>query len=301
MTINEIIAINKQILERMAAAPTVAVAIAKQEVASATGYKATIARAKLREAETAVAEHEATVAELKAQLPTGEKSETRVWFGRQYAEYEVKREARLATVAALEAQLEAALEEAKKGAWKWAKATPGQVKEGTAVATLRNQIAAANKAVVELEDSNKSIRKVVEEYRVADEQEAEFQVWLNGGPKPEYLRRRDEAERAEFLRTCTVLKMPKRGEPYTFKFIDEEPEEEEEPTEWLAMSPEEYLKSLLPPRYFAEQKEEVVVFKPSTPGNTSRFLQRFMAAKAARKAAAATMIAPPTLVVTEVS
>ena len=299
MTINEIIALNKQILERMAAAPTVAVAIAKQEVQAAIGYKATIARAKLRDAEAAVADHEATVAELKAQLPTDEKSETRVWFGRQYAEYEAKREAHLVTVGALEAQLEAALEEAKKGAWKWAKATPGQIKEGVAVMTLRTQIVAAKKAIEVLDEANKSIKKVVEEYRVQDAQDAEFQIWLNGGAKPEYLRRRDEAERAEFLRTCTVLKLPKRGEPYTFKFATEEEEPVEEPEEWVTMSMEDYVKTLMP-SFEAKKKEEEVVFKPSTRGGKGAFITRFMAARAARKAAIAAAAAP-VLTVSEVS
>ena len=278
MTINEIIAISKQILEKAAAAPVAAVLAAKKEVAEASGYKATIARAKLRTAEAAVAEHEATLAMLKAQLPT---DETRVWFGQHYAEYDAKREAYLATVAALEVQLIEETAVAKKGAWKFARGA--QLKEGSGVTSLRTKIAEVAKAIAALDGDNKTIKKIVDEYRVSDAQEAEFQLWLAGGPKPAYLRQRDEAERAEFLRDCTVLKLPTRGAPYTFTLPVEEPEEEEmgEPVEWVTMSAEDYLKSLIPPRHL---QEEVVVFKPSTPGRTSRLAARLMAAKAARKA-----------------
>jgi hypothetical protein len=299
MTITEIVAISKHILE-LGAAPFAAVAIAKQEVASATGYKATIARSKLREAEAAVAEHEATVTALKAQLPTDEASEMQLWFGQQYAEYEVKREAHRTTIGALEDQLAAELQEAKKGAWKWAKATPSQIKEGVAVMTLRAQIAATKKVIEELDEAHTSIKKGIAEYRVADEQDAEFQIWLDGGAKPEYLRRRDEAERAEFLRDCTVLKLPKRGEPYTFKFAAAE-DSAAASEEWIAMTMEDYIKTLMlsfEAKPAAKEEDEVVVFKPYTRSGKGASITPFMAARAARKAARQ---ATPTLVVTEVS
>jgi len=290
MTINEIIAIHKQILERMVAAPTAEVAAAKKEVAEATGYKASIARSKLRDAEAAVAEHEATVAALKTQLPTDEMSETRVWFAQRFVEYDTKRETRLTAIAALEVQLDAALEEAKKGEWKWAKAAASQIKEGSFVTTLRSQIAEAKKALTDFDATNIIVKRVIERYHALDAQEAEFKAWIDGGPKPEYLRRRDAAEREKFLRECTVLKLPKRGEPYTFNLSVRQPEVEE-PSHWVDMTIEDYLTSLMPVAEIKE--EEVVTFAPSTPGRTALFVARFKAARKLRQ--------NPTLRISEIS
>lgn len=191
--------------------------------------------------------------------------ETKVWFCRYYAEYELAREARLATIADLEVKLAAAQEEAKKGAWKRAKMTP------IGVSALQTQIAAENAAITALDAANKGIIKTIAEYRAKDVRDAEFVVWLAGGPQPEYLRIRDEMEREELHKGCVSLKLS-RGEPFTFTV----PSVEEEPSDWVTMTAEQYLDTLMPPP--VEITEEV--FVPSVCGNTPGWITRIVAARA---------------------
>lgn len=298
MTINEIIAIQKEIVGMGPKRVTLAAAVtaAGLEAAVVTGYKSTIARAKLREAEAAVVEHDAAVADMEKQLPADQ--ETMVWFARRFAEYQIKREALEALCADQETQLVAALEEAKKGAWKFTRGG-GPARESSIVTAVRGRIAEVQQRIAALDTDIKGIKKIIDDRRAADVEEAEFANWIAGGPKPEYLRIRDEAEREQFHRECTVLKLPKRGEPYTFRMPVHPDAEEEVVEEWNPMSLDEYIKSLTP-TFQEEEKEEIIVFRPSTRGITPAWIKRFTAARAAKKAAAAAL-ASPQLVITEVA
>ena len=273
MNTNEIIALQKEIaaLEHKKTAAVAEVTVAEVELKAAAGYKSSIARSKVRDAENVVADHDAAIAALREQLST---DKTQVWFCRYYAEYELTRDARLATIADLEVKLAAAQEEAKKGAWKRAKVTSGQPTTG--VSALQTQIAAENAAITALEATNKGIIKTIADYRTKDVRDAEFAIWLAGGPQPEYLRIRDEFEREELLRGCVSLKLS-RGEPCTFIVPSVQ---EEEPSEWVPMTAEQYLHTLMPPPM--EIKEEV--FVPSTCGNTPGWITRIVAARAKKVA-----------------
>jgi hypothetical protein len=294
MTTANIIAIQKEIIAMGDKKTTLLAAAdaAEKEIKTAAGYKIAIAKAKLRDAETAITEHDAAAAALEKQLP---QEETKVWFCRQYAAYELKRDARLATITVLEVKLAEAQEEAKKGAWKWVKA--GQPKETSSVTAVRAQISAENTAIAALDEDIKGAKKIVDQYKAQDASDAEFAVWLAGGPKPEYLRIRDEIEHEQFLKECVSLKLPRRGEPYTIKMPVVQQEEVEEPTEWVSMSMEQWALSLMQK---PEQPVEVEVFKPSVTGKTPAWITRIIAARAAKKATA-TVTGNPMLTVMEVA
>ena len=290
MNTTEIIALQKEIVSMgdKKTALLAAVAAAMAEVKTAGGYKVSIARAKLRDAETAVVEHDAAVAVLEKQFPP---EEAKVWFSKHYAAYELKRDARLAVIASLEEKLTGAIDQTKTSAWKWAKGGPQ--KETSAVTAVRAQITAEHAAIALLDEENKLIKKMVGQYKIQDASDAEFAAWLADGPKPEYLRIRDEIEQEKFLEECVSLKLPRRG--YTFNIPATPPAEVDEweaPCEWVSTTIEEWAQSLMPP----PPVEEIMVFKPSTRSKTPAWMTRFTAAMARKKAERT-----PMLVITEVA
>jgi len=272
MTINTLIDILTQItrLEERRPNTVGAVAAAEAEALKApAGYKTTIARCKVREAVTALTELDQQLVGLKGQTVGSE--ETMLYFVKSFATYTLKLEALAAARETADAQLAVALEEGKKGAWKWQGRK--DVGEPPLVAAARHSVADVTAKLEALEKSYSSTKVIIEDYRSEELKDIEFKAWLAGGPKPEFVRLSQEKERAELLKGCVVLKLPQKGAyKITATPVAESEEEEEESAErpegmpdhdWWCMTMEDYVtKHVLPP--FVPMQEKKVIEKTVT-------------------------------------
>jgi len=268
MTINTLIDTLTQVarLENRRFGLAAAVAVAEADMAKApAGYKTTIARCKVREATNALEELDQQMKTLHAQTAGCE--DATIYFAKSYANYTLKCEKLDAAAVAMDAQLTAALEEAKKGAWKWQGRK--DVGEPAAVINVRKEIADVTADREALEKSYAFTKAIIEGYRVEELKDIEFKAWLAGGSKPEFVRLRQEAERMEFLKGCIVLKMSPPETILEEEEVEEEEVEAEDPA-WWSMSMEEYigkhvLKKLEPVEEKKVMKEKPVNYKaPST-------------------------------------
>jgi hypothetical protein len=208
------------------------------------GYKLTIARAKLRDAEAALAEHDQSAAALRAQID----GMSSVWTAGQYALYSMELERLEAAKIGAEKALEEALETAKTGAWKrkGAKAPA----EPAIVVRARQVVAASGDAIDQLEERYEAVKAMVRDLRTWQREDQERLAWYAGGPKPEFVKRKDAAELREFLTDCVSLPLPVKGKPFTLPLrrkAEEEAGAEEKPEVWVSMSIEDYIRSLATP------------------------------------------------------
>jgi hypothetical protein len=164
MYVDEMIAIHDKIAQAsdMKAEKNAEIKAARIELAAATGYKATIARSRLADAEKAVADIDATLDLMKASLPSCSPGQPVAWFAGRYADYMRQRSILEEKAAEAETQLAAALEEAKKGAWK----RKGlEMKETIPVAGARKQVDDLTAKMAELDRCYQSTKTIIEDER----------------------------------------------------------------------------------------------------------------------------------------
>ena len=139
----------------------------------------------------------------KSMSESQSQSEARTWFTARHAAMVAKRAELVAVQTALEKKLEEAKEEVANSAWKWKKvvgdpAPIRKVKEEMAVA-------AAILEAFDFDPANMELLRTMEEYWAWDKEEAEMEVWRNGGPPPAFVLREREKELAQFFAECEVL------------------------------------------------------------------------------------------------
>jgi len=283
MTIDDLITAQMQIARMNVVRESLVSAVdaATQGLSDVTGYKATIARAKLRDATTVLTEHDQMSAELKGKI---ESNDPKIWFAGRYALYMLEREKLEAVVAAAAVHLLASQEESKKSAWKW-KGKP-QAAEPTFVLAARASVAAATARVATLDKNHADVKKFIDGCRVWDKEEAEMQTWFAGGATPASVRAKQEAEQAELDQELVTLK---RGPCYIEDDVNEEIEDDRK---WVSMTAEEYFQSLMPTVVVETTVQSVAMPRglPKTPA----WITRITVARAARKT-------EPQLMVSEVA
>jgi len=114
-----------------------------------------------------------------------------------------KRAELLAAQTALEAKLEEKKEEVAKSAWKWKKT----VGEPAPIRKVKEEMAAAAATLeaFDFDPANIHLVRTMEEYWNWDKEEAEMEVWRNGGPAPLFYQREKAQELAQFFAECEVL------------------------------------------------------------------------------------------------
>ena len=246
------------------------------ELAAATGYKATIARSRLRDAETAVSDIGATLDLLKAALPTCPPGQPIVWFAGRFSDYMRQRAVLEEKAAEAEKQLTAALEEAKKGAWK----RKGlETKETIPVSAARKQSDDIAAKLAELDRCFQTTKTIIEDERRLESESNALNAWVHGdGPMPAFIRQRQKEEEAELEKGCVSLKLPIK----TITLTNRETIEVEVPAEWtsapVAMTPD------------IEETPHVDDVFPGI-GCTSVWIARFVAEKKEKeKARSATIV-----------
>jgi len=288
MTINTLIDNQTQLARLEARRPgLVASAAAATEALTKApaGYKATIARLQEREASTLLSELDLQITDLKAQ--TTESQETKLYFANSYAAYCLKLEDLEAEKALAEQQLAEALEEAKKGAWKWQGRKDAA--EPAPVLAARRALASNVAASAALEKEYASTKTVIAEIRDEEMKDIEFKAWLSGGPKPEFIRLSQEAERKEMLEGCITLSLRTDRLHRLLPEADAEAEAEAEDPAWWSMTVAQYIDSLLvKEKEKGKEKEKVKekVLISSRMETTSSWIQRFVQLRKERLAAA---------------
>jgi len=247
----------------------------KELGAGPAGYKLTIARAKLRDAEASLAEHDQNAAALRAQI----EGVPSVWTAGQYALYSLELERLEAAKVGAEKALEEALETAKTGAWKrkGAKAPA----EPAIVVRARQAVAAAGEAIDQLEESYELVKGMVRDLRIWQREDEERLAWYAGGPKPEFIKRKDAADLREFLADSVSLPLPVKGQPFSLPSRRKvaEPEKEPEPESWITFSIEEYARTLNATRF---EEEEPEIALPTPCKKKASWLGRFKEMRKAR-------------------
>ena len=250
------------------------VADATKELASGpAGYKLTIARAKLRDAEAALAEHDQSAAALRAQI----EGVPSIWTAGQYALYSLELERLEAAKVDAEKALEEALETAKTGAWK------RKGVESAIVVRARKVVAAAEEAIDQLEERYATVKSMVRDLRSWQREDEERLAWYAGGPKPEFIKRKDATDLREFLADCVSLPLPVKGKPFCLPprrtVAEAEAEAEAEPESWITFSIEEYARTLNATRF---EEEEPAIASPTPCKKKASWLGRFKEMRKAR-------------------
>jgi hypothetical protein len=134
-------------------------------------------------------------------------NDARNWFTERHAAYLQKREDLIAVQAALETKLEEAKAEVIKSAWKWKKV----VGEPAPIRKVKAEMAtvAATLEAFEFDPDNLRLVATMEAYWAWDKEEAEMELWRNGGPPPAFVLRERERELAQFFEECEVLPIVK--------------------------------------------------------------------------------------------
>jgi hypothetical protein len=131
------------------------------------------------------------------------KTDARSWFTDRYAAYLKKRDELIADQAALETKLEETKAEVVKSAWKWKKV----VGEPAPIRKVKAEMAAAAATLEAFEFDPDNVRLIarMQDYWAWDKEEAEMEIWRNGGPPPAFIVREREQELAAFFAECEVL------------------------------------------------------------------------------------------------
>jgi len=194
------------------------------------------------------------------------------WFAGRFADYTLQRSALEIKAAEAEIQLAAALEDAKKGAWK----RKGlDMKETSSVSTIRAQIADVASKIAELDRCYQSTKAIIEDERRMEREANALDAWVHGsGPMPDFVRQRQKQEEAEFVKGCVSLKLPIKTITIKNRMAVEEV-----PAEWSA-STSSKVPSISEPEPLTPHVDDVF---PGI-GCTSVWIARFMAEKKARMA-----------------
>ena len=190
---------------------------------------------------------------------TQQTQQTQPWLVTKFAVYQQQRDALTQQQQVLEKELADALEDAKKGAWKFVTKKPvksftqkgqeqgqghtqepaqGQAQghETARVKTARDGIASLQKKLTDFDSANTLLREAYSEFTLLETRSQEFDAWVAGCGQvamPAHLREADEEEFNEFVKQCTVLKRVPLPKP--FPTHDETPSTDKwEPTtiEW---------------------------------------------------------------------
>lgn len=214
MNIPEVIATLERVirLERGIPAKRLAVATAKVALEEAPiGYKKTLARAAVREAEEALEKQTTDIAALSASLPDPDAVKI-AWVIRAVAEARVDRDHLQKAVTAAEDSLKAAQEAAKSGAWKWQGRAAKDIPESKDVLAARAAIADAKEKLTALSKRAAPLVEMIEKEMESMEEEAESAAWAARGytePKPAHIVRAEEAWEKELEAECEVIHIPK--------------------------------------------------------------------------------------------
>jgi hypothetical protein len=184
-----------------------------------------------------------------------------LWFSRLLAENLVKRDSLAADRAALDVRMAAALEEGKMNAWK-----RKDKKESASVQTIQKEIADLDGKMEALVKEAAPAQKAVDVFKRWEKEDEDILQWKNGGPEPEHIRLREEANLAYLRSGCVSLRFDP-SHPVWSPHKEETAEES-----WINMTPESYLETLKPkPKPVGEVVEEI----PSGFGGTPAWMLRF--------------------------
>lgn len=181
-----------------------AVAAASVELAQAEGLKKTIARCKLKDAETALGAKVSEIDTLGTSIPSPDEIPCARVI-EQIALERINREGHVKALERVKSRLDEVNGKALVGSWRPKGAMPP-----LSVLHAQKEVAIANG---ELEEIDRRISSLMREIDVAEKQridDAEMDEWLyRDGPRPRILVERDKAEWEEFLRTGIHLPVRK--------------------------------------------------------------------------------------------
>lgn len=297
MNIPEVIAaLERSIrLERGIPAKRTAVAAAQAALEEAPiGHKKVLARAALREAEEALDKQTQALAEVSATLPDPDTINIS-WVIREVAEARVDRGHLQKELAAAEAALAAAQEAAKGGEWKWKgrKDAP----EAKEVVAARAVIAAVNEKLAALTKRVAPYVEIIEKEMDFQKERAESAAWAArgfSGPTPEHILRAEEERRKEFEADCVVIRIPQNREEWVAYLakrpvFKEEVEEEFAPDDDWEAGVAAFARIMAGDfsDYMPKVEAAPVVKKSKAKTGTSAWVEKMIAARKARLAAAA--------------
>jgi len=156
---------------------------------------------------------------------------------RELAENILAREKMLADRAILDARLLAAQEEGKKNAWKRAGL---EKKETASIQSLRKELADNDAKMAALIHSATPSQKIFDTYTRWDSEEADVRLWMGGGPEPEHIRLREEAQRAMLRAECESIRYNSAHPVWS------RPQKQVPSENWVTITPEAYLATLMP-------------------------------------------------------
>ena len=159
------------------------------------------------------------------------------WFLRELAENLIAREKVIADRDILETRLLAAQEEGKKNAWKRAGL---EKKETSSIQSLRKEQAENDAKMAALIQSATSAQKVFDIYSRWDSEEADIRLWMRGGPEPEHIRLREEAERSMLRADCVSIRYDPAHPVWS------RPKKKVPTEDWVTITPEAYLAKMMP-------------------------------------------------------
>ena len=169
---------------------------------------------------------------------TQQTQQTQPWLVTKFAVYQQQRDALTQQQQVLEKELADALEDAKKGAWKFVTKKPvksftqkgqsseqaqaqaqsqAQGHETARVKTARDGIASLQKKLTDFDSANALLREAFSEFTLLETRNQEFDAWVAGCGQvamPAHLREADEEEFNEFVKQCTVLKRVPLPKPF---------------------------------------------------------------------------------------
>ena len=193
------------VLESNLKAKEAAVTVAEAELADTpVGYKQTIARCKVRDAEAARDAIATELSELADTIPAPSEL-MGSFYVQRIAELRIQRSGVQASVDKNAALLDAELEALKSGPWRRKDAPmPASIlRLQVAERDLQAKIASINRQIAELVPEMDEIDKLTRN-------KEEMYHWVHeNGPTPKWVIEHERREREEILKGCVVLKVPK--------------------------------------------------------------------------------------------
>ncbi len=168
------------------------------------GYKQTIARCKVRDAETARDAIADQLSELASTIPAPTEIKGSFYVQR-IAELRIKRRTYEVTLKETTDRLDAEMEALKSGPWrrKDAPMPPAILRLQSAVSTIQTEITSINRQIAELAEGAEGFDELTRN------SEAMYRWIEEDGPTPQWVIDHDRREREEILKNCVVLKIPK--------------------------------------------------------------------------------------------
>ncbi len=193
------------LLEAEQAKKQAALEAAEAELAATPeGYKQTIARCKVRDAESARDAIADQLTELASTIPAPTEIKGSFYVQR-IAELRIKRRAYEATLKENADRLDAELTALASGPWrrKDAPMPPAITRLQSAARTIQDEITSINRQIAELAAGAEGFDELTRN------SEAMYRWIEEDGPTPQWVIDHDRREREEILKNCVVLKVPK--------------------------------------------------------------------------------------------